>query len=78
MASLGRSLGGVGYRAAYKGEGTDDAEVTADTYAQAAAWEGGADPASPQYVAQYDAQGGRQRADEDPFDEHARVAAASG
>ena len=65
VASLGRSLGGVGYRAAYKGEGTDDA----GTDVQPAAWEGGAYPAPPQ--------GGGQRAsaDEDPFDEHARVAA---
>ena len=69
VASLGRSLGGVGYRAAYKGEGTDDA----DTDAQPAAWEGGAYPAPPQG-------GGPQRAsaDDDPFDEHARVAAVRG
>ena len=69
VASLGRSLGGVGYRAAYKGEGTDDGT---DTDAQPAAWEGGASPAPPQ--------GGGQRAsaDEDPFDEHARVAAVRG
>ena len=69
VASLGRSLGGVGYRAAHKGEGFADDDTDAQ---RSAALGGGA------YSAPAPDGGQHGGAEEDPFDAHARVAAVSG
>ena len=80
MASLGRSQG-LGYRAAFKSDGSvadDDTDApwsppaTLEEFSRAPPpWEGGAYPPAPPPGAGRGERGSR--ADEDPFDEHARV-----